>query len=187
MAHYPSLGPDDYLDALFKRFPRGVRPLLELHDEILRDASELSIGERELIAAYVSGLNACKFCFGAHKTMAQAFGFEQDFVETLVHEGAEAAGVDAKLVPLLDYVRQITVEPSKTSERMAQAVYDAGWSEDALSNAVQTAALYAYMNRILDGAGLEPKPLFADPSEAELETRRNSTYADWGRGAGLID
>lgn len=187
MPHYPSLSETDYLEALFKRFPRGIRPLLELHDAIMRDASELSVADRELISAYVSGLNACRFCFGAHKTMAQAFGYDPDFVDTLVTEGPAAAGVEPRLLPLLDYVRQLTEEPARVSGSIADAVYAAGWSEDALYDAVQVTALFNFMNRILDGAGIQPKPLFAKPDAADLQKRRGSTYLGWGRSAGLID
>jgi uncharacterized peroxidase-related enzyme len=187
MARYPSLNDGDYLETLFKRFPRGVKPLLELHDALMREASDLDVATRELIAAYVSGLNACRFCYGAHKAMAQAFGVDPELIETLVAAGPDRADIDEKLVPLLDYVRQITLEPSKSTDRMANAVYAAGWSEDALYDAVATAALYAYMNRILDGAGITPKPLFSAPTEDELKARRSGDYVGWGRKAGLID
>jgi len=187
MPHLPSLGEEDYLEALFRRFPAGVGPLLALHDRILRDSNDLPVADRELIAAYVSGLNACDFCYGAHKTMAQAFGYEADFIETLVKEGPEAAGVEARLAPLLAYVKQLTLAPSRVTESMAQAVLEAGWSEAALYCAIQTTALYNYMNRILDGAGIEPKPLFSDPDANALEARREGTYEGWGRSAGLID
>ncbi len=187
MTRFPSLEDGDYLEALFKRFPRGVKPLLELHDALMREPSDLDIATRELISAYVSGLNACRFCFGAHKAMAQAFGVDPELIEALVISGPADALVDRKLVPLLDYVRQITVEPSKSTDSMAEAVYAAGWSEDALYDAVAIAALYAYMNRILEGAGIEPKPLFNAPSEDELKARREGDYCGWGRKAGLID
>ena len=104
-----------------------------------------------------------------------------------MREGPEAAGVEDKLLPLLAYIRQLTLAPSRVTDSLAEAVFAAGWSEEALYCAIQTAALYNYMNRILDGAGIEPKPLFADPSEDELAARRNSTYEGWGRAAGLID
>lgn len=184
---FASLSENDHLEALFKRFPRGVRPLLELHDAVMREPSELCVATRELIAAYVSGLNACGFCYGAHKTMAQAFGVDPDLIETLVAQGPEQAGVDAALVPLLAFVRQITLDPSRTTDALAEAVYAAGWSEDALYDAVQTAALYAYMNRILDAAGIRPKPGFAAPTQDELKARREGDYVGWGRKAGLID
>lgn len=187
MPRYPSLGKDDYLEALFRRFPRGVKPLLELHDALMREPSELDIATRELISAYVSGLNACRFCYGAHKAMAQAFGVDPELIKALVTSGPADAIIDRKLVPLLEYVRQVTVDPGKSTDAMAEAVYAAGWSEDALYDAVAVAALYAYMNRILEGAGIDPKPVFSAPSEDELKARREGDYSGWGRKAGLID
>jgi uncharacterized peroxidase-related enzyme len=187
MPRYPSLKDGDYLEALFKRFPRGVKPLLELHDALMREPSELDVATRELIAAYVSGLNACRFCFGAHKAMAQAFGVDSQLIEQLIVSGPRYSDIDPKLVPLLDHVRRITKDPGDITDASAQAVYDAGWSEDALYDAVAVAALYAYMNRVLDGAGIEPKPMFDAPSEDELKARREGDYTGWGRKAGLID
>ena len=187
MPRYPSLKPDDHLEALFKRFPRGVRPLLELHDALMREDSALNVAERELIAAYVSGLNACAFCFGAHKAMAQAFGVDPGLIDQLVSSGPAHSDIGENLVPLLDYVRVITLSPAKVTDAMAEAVYAAGWSEDALYDAVAVAALYAYMNRILDGSGIAPKALFSAPSDSELKARRDGNYVGWGRQAGLID
>jgi hypothetical protein len=39
-------------------------------------------------------------------------------------------------------------------QRDAQAVYDAGWSESALYEAVQVCALFNMMNRIIEGTGI---------------------------------
>ncbi|MHA6288132.1 carboxymuconolactone decarboxylase family protein [Maricaulis sp. CAU 1757] len=186
MAYYPSLDEGDHLEALWRRFPRGVAPLLDLHDALLRAPGDLAIADRELIAAYVSGLNACRFCYGAHRTMAEAFGHAPDFVETLVSDGPQAAGVEPRLVPLLAYVRQLTEAPARVTAADTEAVLAAGWSEDALYLASQITALYAFMNRILDGAGIEPKALFEAPDAEELEARRNGTYVEWGRQAGLV-
>ncbi len=56
MALFPSLSENPHLADVFKKFPEHVRPLLEYHDLLLRGDSPLTIAERELIAAYVSGL-----------------------------------------------------------------------------------------------------------------------------------
>jgi len=67
------------LHALFSRFhKRGIQPLLEYHDAILREESELTVGERELIAAYVSSINGCHYCFSAHRDHARAWGIPED-------------------------------------------------------------------------------------------------------------
>lgn len=55
---FPSIEGEPSLDKVFRRFPHTLAPLLDYHDRLLRDRSPLTVGERELIAAYVSGLNA---------------------------------------------------------------------------------------------------------------------------------
>lgn len=186
MTRYPSLEPDDKLDVLWRRFPRAVRPVIEMHDEIMRDDGPLDIATRELIAAYVSGLNACGFCYGAHALMAEAFGVDRALIETLVNEGVDAAPVEDRLKPLLAFVRQLTVEPSKVTDGHAEAVYEAGWDEEALYLASQVTAIYAFMNRILDGAGITPKDVFSQPGDQDLEQRRSGTYMDWARQSGIL-
>ena len=47
-------------------------------ETIMRGPSPLSIAERELIGTYVSGLNACSYCFDAHAATAKAMGFSED-------------------------------------------------------------------------------------------------------------
>ncbi|WP_228517924.1 carboxymuconolactone decarboxylase family protein [Aliidiomarina indica] len=38
----------------------------------------MSIGEREMIAAYVSALNDCQFCFNSHWVYSAAFGVDPE-------------------------------------------------------------------------------------------------------------
>ena len=186
MTRYPSLSADDKLDALWRRFPRAVRPIIEMHDAVMRDEGPLDVAIRELIAAYVSSLNACSFCYGAHALMAEAFGVDRNLIETLVNEGPDKAPVDDSLKPLLAFVRQLTLEPSKMTDAHAQAVYDAGWDEEALYLTSQVTACYAFMNRILDGAGITPRPVFSQPGEEDLEERRQGTYMTWAKASGIL-
>lgn len=186
MSIYPSLKDPAYLEDLFLQFPRGTGPLIAFHDAVLRNEdSPLSIAEREIIAALVSGLNACAFCFGAHKTMAMAFGLPEATIMALV-EDIDTADVEEKLKPLLRYVRKLTLTPSKMVQGDADAVFAAGWSEEALHDTVLVCALFNFMNRVLDGSGIMPKPVFDKPDEQSLKVRRNSTYTGWARSAGII-
>ncbi len=184
---FPSLPENAHLGDVFKMFPAHVRPLLEYHDLLLRGPSDLTVAERELIAAYVSGLNACAFCTGAHVLLARAFGVEPSVIDALLADPATAP-VEENLRPLLAYVAKLTLSPSKMTEADAEAVYEAGWSEAALYDAIQTCALFNFMNRILEGTGITAYPL--DPGavdEAELEKRRSRSYLDFGRELGIVD
>lgn len=185
MSLLASLPPDAHLSDVFKRFPRGVRPLLELHDTLLRDDAELTVGQRELIAAYVSALNGCDFCFGAHALMARAFGIDPEILTSLVGD-LEAAPIDTAMKPLLAYVRQLTLAPAKMTQDTVTAAVDAGWSEDAIFEAASVCALYNYMNRIVEAAGIVPGEEYRNPDGEALKTRRGSTYVGWGERTGLL-
>ena len=86
MSQFPSLPDDHQLADVFKRFPQSVGPLLAYHDRVLRDWSPLTVAERELIAAYVSALNACTYCHGSHQLAAEAFGIDASLLETLLQD-----------------------------------------------------------------------------------------------------
>ncbi len=185
MALFPSLPDNPHLADVYRKFPKQLRPLLNYHDVLLRGESPLSVAERELIAAFVSGLNACNFCFGAHKIYAKAFGIDENLIDTLVND-FDAAPVDEKLRPILAYVAKLKDLPARLTSKYADAVYAAGWSEEALFDAIQVAALFNYMNRIIEGTGVTFD--YADEpalSDEELASRRTRTYSDFGKSIGL--
>lgn len=153
MPFLTSLPDPSHLSDLFAKFPRGVAPLMEYTDAVLRDAGELSVAERELIATYTSALNACTFCYGAHKIYAEAFGINETMIEALVADIDSVKGHD-KLKPILRYVQKLNFLPSKIVQADAQAVYDAGWSEQALYEATLVCSLFNMMNRIIEGTGV---------------------------------
>ena len=153
---FPSLPENPKLRDVFSRFPSSFAPLMEYHDRVLRSDGPLSVGERELIAAYVSSLNACRFCFDGHKVFARAHGIEPQVIEALLND-TESDGIEPRLRPILAYVRKLTLEPAKMVEADAQAVYDAGWTEEALFSAIQTCAVFNLMNRIVEGTGVKAK------------------------------
>ena len=55
-------------------------------ETIMRGPSPLSIAERELIGTYVSGLNACSYCFDAHAATVKAMGFSEDVTNAVLDD-----------------------------------------------------------------------------------------------------
>lgn len=186
MALFPSLSDTPHLGEVFQAFPEHVRPLLEYHDVLLRGESPLSVAQREMVATYVSSLNACSFCFGAHKIYAKVFGVDEDLIDAVV-ENLETAPIDENFKPILRYVEKLTKLPAQLRLSDAQAVYDAGWSERALYDAIQVCALFNFMNRIIEGTGVNFDYASAPPSEADLEARKTRTYMDYGRSLGIVE
>lgn len=177
MTIFPSLPDNHQLADVFKRFPGSVLPLLDYHDRVLRDASPLTVAERELIAAYVSGLNACTYCHGSHLLAARAFGIDEAVFDGLIADVA-TANIDPRLKPLLAYVGKLTREPAKITARDAEAVYMAGWDEEALFSAVSVCALFNLMNRIVEGTGTRLDPLAQSKEDKAARMERLSGGAD---------
>ncbi|NCQ22673.1 MAG: peroxidase-related enzyme [Sphingomonadales bacterium] len=177
MPVFPSIEGEPALDKVFKRFPHTVMPLLEYHDRLLRDRSPLTVAERELIAAYVSGINACTYCHGAHVVAARAFGIDADVFEGLMAD-LESSAIDEKLKPLLAYVGKLTRTPAMMAQADADRVYAAGWDEQALFDAVSVCALFNFMNRIVEGSGIKSNPLEADQAEIDARLARMGGTTD---------
>lgn len=186
MARFPSLPPQPVLGDVFSRFPAGATELLRYHDIILRGPSQFSVGQRELIAAFVSGLNTCGYCHGAHQIIAEIHGIDPGVLQALVDD-PESSGVEATLLPILNYVRKLTLTPSRMTDADAAAVYAAGWSEDALFQAVSICALFNFMNRIVEGCGVRTSErVQAEQRARHLELKDDTApYAGFGQRIGL--
>lgn len=179
------------LSDLFRAYPVGVRELLAYHDRVLRHPAPLTVAERELIAAVVSGINACGYCYGAHRIIAETFGVEESMIESAIGDPGMAR-VPVRMQPVLRFVEKLTRAPSSIRQADRDAVHAAGWSEEALYYAVLTCALFNCMNRIVDGMGIA--------TSAEIQARQRArhrraaddpvnlgTYEDYGRKLYLIE
>ena len=150
MSYLPSLPTAAVLLDVFKAYPGTSAPLIEYHEVLMRGSSPLRVAERELIAGFVSRLNACQYCAGVHVATTEAFGTTVGLVDQLVAD-LDTAPVDEKLKPILRYVRTLTEAPSRVSPRDAERVLEAGWNEQALHDAVSICALFNFMNRLVEG------------------------------------
>jgi AhpD family alkylhydroperoxidase len=90
MVHLPSMPKNATLLDVFRMFPETNKPLLEFHEVLLRGASPFTDGERELIAAYVSGLNGCRYCYGVHTATAERLGIAPGAIAALLAGDAKA-------------------------------------------------------------------------------------------------
>jgi uncharacterized peroxidase-related enzyme len=153
MTYLQSLPDDASLLEVMRAHPETAGPLLDYHQALLRGPSPFTAAERELIAAYVSGLNACGYCHGIHRATAEAFGIPVATVTALLDD-VDTAPVEDRMKPVLRYVGKLTLSPSRMTPADAKAVFAAGWDDTALHDAVSVCALFNLMNRLADGLGV---------------------------------
>jgi uncharacterized peroxidase-related enzyme len=170
MTFFPSLGAEAAVRNAMGLNPDASRHLLAYHETILRGPSPLSAGERELIAAFVSALNACSYCHGVHAATAEAFGVDVSLLEAMVADPLTAP-VTPRFKPLLQFIQKLTLTPARMTQKDADAVFLAGWDERALHDAICVTALFNFMNRYVDGHGLSL-------ADAELAKRGEGLMRD---------
>jgi uncharacterized peroxidase-related enzyme len=148
MPRLRSLPDEPVMRDLYRTHPGTCKPLGELTEAAMRGPSPFTQAQRELIAAYVSGLNACTYCHGTHAGVAEACGVAPDLITASLVD-IETAPLEAKMKPLLRYAQKLTLSPAQVTEADAAAIYDAGWGDDALYSTVLVTALLNFCNGLL--------------------------------------
>lgn len=179
------------LSDVFRAYPVGARELLTFHDLVLRHPAPLTVAERELIAAFVSGINACGYCYGAHRIIAESFGLEESVIRSAISE-PDMPRVPARMRPILRFADKLTRAPSSIRAVDRDAVLAAGWTEEALYYVVLTCALFNFMNRVVDGMGIVTSPAIQARQRARHDRAADDpvnlqAYRDYGRKLGLFD
>lgn len=161
MSFLPSISQDGGPEGILEAFPESGHLLLQATQVLLTGQSSLTVQERELIAAFTSGINACTFCYEGHKAIAEAYGIEEDLIKHLVDD-LESTTVDEKLKVLLRFVQKLTIESYKIIQEDVDTVLRAGWTEEAFYHAVSICSLFNYYNRLVDAYGLVLSPGFKE-------------------------
>ncbi len=170
MPYLPSLPSAASLLDVFKAFPHTCRPLIEFHEALLRGPSPFTPAERELIAAYVSGLNHCRYCHAIHTATAEQLGVPAGAVERLL-ETHDLASIPERMAPVLRYAAKLTREPQAVCKNDAEAILSAGWNETAIYHAAAVTALFNLMNRLVEGLGIELDRAYATVAARRLADR----------------
>ncbi len=95
--------------------------------------STLRAKEREAINLVVSQVNGCRYCQSAHSVLGKMNGFTDEQIFEL-RKGS--AGFDAKLDALVKLAKSITVNRGHTDEALAEAFFEAGYTEANLVDVI---------------------------------------------------
>jgi uncharacterized peroxidase-related enzyme len=121
--------------------------------EAMRGPSGWSVGDRELMAAYVSKVNDSAFCIGAHTaTASQAY---QDGAKVqAVLTDLESAPVEEPLRATLRMLGKLTAEGDVSADDMRQ-VLSAGVSPQQIEDALAVCVAFNTTDRLADAFGFE--------------------------------
>jgi uncharacterized peroxidase-related enzyme len=156
--------------------PETAKPLNELAEVLLRGPHSLTPGERELIAAYVSGLNECEFCCSSHSAFAAAQLDEGMTTVDQVRLDVDTAPVSAKLRTLLRIAGAVRESGRKVTPDLVAAARAEGATDVEIHDTVLIAAAFCMFNRYVDGLGT----LVPDDPQRYAESARRIVSSGYG-------
>lgn len=140
---------------LFAFRPEATQHLARFTEEVMRGPSPLSSGLRELIAAFTSYNNECGFCTKAHVAIAAALLGSEELVWNALRDLENSSLQEAEKA-LFRFVRKITKSLPHVVEADVQVVRAAGWSDEAIYDAISVCALFNFYNRWITSTGVQP-------------------------------
>ena len=118
---------------------------------VMRGPSAWSVGDRELMAAFVSKMNACAFCIGAH-TATAAMAYQDEAKVQSVLSDLETAPIEEPLRATLRLLGKLTREQTVNADDM-RAVLSAGVSREQVEDALSVCFAFNTTNRLADAFG----------------------------------
>jgi uncharacterized peroxidase-related enzyme len=125
----------------------------EFTHETMRGPSAWSVGDRELMAAYVSQVNESAFCVGAHSATARQ-AYEDGPKVTAVLADLGSAPVEDGLRATLRMLGKLTREGKVGAEDMRQ-VLSSGVSRQQVEDALAVCAAFNTTGRLADAFGFQ--------------------------------
>ena len=138
------------VELLFYKGPTG-KALSRLAHTLLHGPSPLSKGERELIAAHVSSLNGCEFCFESHSASASAHFDDEGRTLRLYRADPGKVPLTTKMLRLLEVAAKVQQGGKMVKQADVEAARQAGATDEELHDTVLVAAAFSMYNRYVDG------------------------------------
>ena len=126
-------------------------PMSRVTHEAMRGPSPWSVGDRELMAAFVAKTNQCEFCTKAHSAVAQGAYRDGKKVSTVLSD-LDIAPIKEPLRATLLMLGKLTREHAVNADDM-RAVLAAGASRQHIEDALAVCYSFNVIGRLADAFG----------------------------------
>lgn len=143
----------------FAANPAFACQMVDISSSLLFCDGALTRRQKELIATYISHLNACPYCFDSHGFFLVVHGASRQIVDDLAADNL--AQLPEAERQLLLYLAKVERESFKTTAEDVQQLRDVGWTEEQIAEAVLVAAMMGFCNRVANAFGLPTQDLLS--------------------------
>lgn len=139
--------------------PERLRRWIKHFNSIMYGESALSVAEREMIGVAVSAQNHCLYCLIAHGAELRRLLADEVLGDRIVMD-YRRAGLDERTTAMLDFAVKITVNPVECSPADHDVLRGHGFSDEAIFDISETAALFNFTNRMASALGMMPNRIY---------------------------
>lgn len=139
--------------------PAFARQMVDVSSSLLFCEGALTRRQKELIATYISHLNACPYCFDSHGFFLVVHGGSRQIVDNLAANNlAQLSEAEREM---LLYLGKVECESFKTTGEDVRRLRDLGWLEEQIAEAVLVATMMGLCNRVANAFGLPSQDLLS--------------------------
>ena len=160
--------------------PETAKPLNELVDVLLRGPHTLSMGERELIATFVSAQNECRYCQTIHGAIAAHHLNGDEALVVKVKNDPQHAPISDKLKALLIIAGKTAEGGKHVTAADVERARERGATDLEIHDTVLIAAFFCLCNRYVDGLATWA------PNDPAFYRQRAALVAEHGYSAATL-
>jgi uncharacterized peroxidase-related enzyme len=139
--------------------PRHLELWNAFYDDLMRGDSTLTRPQREMIAVVVSTVNRCHYCMVSHSAYLRKLTGDPVLVEQL-RTNYKYADLEPRERAMLDFAVKLTEHSAACTEADVEALREAGWTDEAVMDIAEVAAMFNFTNRLASGLGWVPNDEF---------------------------
>ena len=144
----------------FATNPAYAQQMVNISSSLLFCDGLLSRRQRELIATYISHLNACPYCLDSHGFFLMVHGGEaEEIVQSIV--AGDLSRIEEIERQLLFYLGKVNSGSFRTTREDVLWLRSLGWEEGQIAEAVHVATVMGLCNRVANAFGLSSRGMLS--------------------------
>ena len=141
---------------VFSLTPEHFMRWFKYYDFLLRnEESPLSRKEREMVALAVSAENRCEYCLASHSAYLREITGDPAFPDKVIHNFRRAPLNDRERA-MLEFAAKMTRNSAEMSPADLEPLRKLGFSDEAIFELAQVAAMFNFTNRLANALGWKP-------------------------------
>ena len=144
----------------FARRPAEWRAFFAYHDALmLREGSNLTKGDREMIVTTTSAANHCLYCVVAHGAILRIYE-KKPLVADQVATNYRKADITPRQRAMLDFAMKVCLHSDAVEDADFTALHTHGFNDEDIWDIGAITAFFGLSNRMANMSGMLPNPEF---------------------------